>query len=328
MDTETVYEVARWTEVFETAESRKYKRLPWISERVDFDSTGWQQGLDDFGPDEWLRVYGAWMVIVRTAATAKVRGRLCGDKGEPWSPARIARPAGVDPGLIAQAMQWAIKIGWLLPVDPAAIEPPEESSGNLPERRENIIATERNGTVRNVTARNGTPRSPAAEPSRPILNSEKQPQTGRSWAAVIAARPELKQLQSEPVRPAAAAWISGSIWDRQVERQLKATFARGDKLLWSVLWYQGQLTAPKPLLNGGNAAEAALVLASAYACQRIAEGKVKTSRWALWSRWLKDRDASQVTDTDVQNASAAILRLISKRTEKESADVQDFEGRS
>ncbi|MBL8810026.1 MAG: hypothetical protein JNM43_07620, partial [Planctomycetaceae bacterium] len=202
-----VYCVARWGEVFETAESRKFKRLPWISERTDFNSTGWQQGLDHFGPVKWLQVYGAWMVIVRVAAAAKVRGRLSGDKGEPYSAARIARPAGVDPEIVSECMAWAVSVGWLVPAEDS---PPGDSPGNLPAVSVDHMTTERNGTERNgtTTERNGT--VPGAEPSRADVlkntNAAAAAQPDRA-AEPKQQRPRSAERASSESRPGRVAFL-------------------------------------------------------------------------------------------------------------------------
>lgn len=303
-----VYQIARWSEVFETAESRKLKRMTWVAERTDFDSTGWQAGLDEFGPVQWPAIYGAWMVIVRLAANARTRGRLSGDKGEPWTATRIARPSGIAPEIVQQTLDWAIKIGWLVPVSIT----PGESAGNLPEHQEKNTPTGPDRTVQNITGPDRT-RHADTEPSRPDCENESN--RIRTFTELLRSIPELQKLADERIKPAGKR-ITGSVFDVQVERDLRASFDASADRRWAIVWYQQQLTAPKPVLTAASAAEAAIVLASVYAASRIrTEGGKVRSRWAIWSRWLRDRDASQVTDEDVRKAAGVVEELLQKRKE-------------
>ena len=310
-----VYEIARWSEVFETSESRKLKSLPWISERTDFTSTGWQQGLDDFGPAEWPLIYGAWMVIVRTAATAKNRGRLCGDKAEPWSAARIARPAGVCPELIARAIAWAVKVGWLVPVEFASGESPD----NLPTGREKHTPTRQDGTEQDKTERNGT--GPAAEPSRAdevsqtkgerqgVSPPSNSPADRSSRSASVKLHqfaklsPLLQELEKRPVN-GSGVLKHGSIFGRDRLRPDHITTA--EPAFW-LNWYQDQLSSDSPELRCGNQAEAAFVLAAVFAVRRIPEHKLtKAPRVAVWIRWMKERECGSILPGDFDKAAAIV----------------------
>lgn len=326
-----VYCVARWCEVFETSESRKFKRLPWIAERTDFNSTGWQQGLDHFGAEKWLQIYGAWMVIVRVAAAAKVRGRLSGDKGEPYSAARIARPAGVDPAVVSECIQWAAEVGWLVPVS----ESPGESPDNLPAAAETFTTTERYGTERNgtITERNGT--EPAAEPSRaddveqqntgakntsctpksrsipPSSSVEKRTSSegnrpGRvSFATAIERSELLQQLEQRPVTSNTPQWL-GSVFGRDRLRPDMVTTGNA----WPFLaWYVRQLNASSPAMTGGNQAEAALAVALMFAVRRLPDSAVKSSRLAIWISAINQRDAAAVTENDLKRAAEAVAEF-------------------
>ncbi len=312
--TSTVYRVADWSEVFETAESRKYKHLTWISERTDFNSTGWQQGLDTFGPAKWLQIYGAWMCIVRVAATAKSRGVLCGANGEPYSAARIARPGGVDPDIVAECIEWAITVRWLLPADAPGESPdtPGESPGDLPEVREKVQATERNGTTPNETRRNGTARKKTSEPSRADDEKNQGVTSGTTgnatpsrvtFRALIERCESLQQLEKHPVTPspAGANWF-GSVFGP--DRLRKDMIAHAEPKEWFT-WYEKQLGSPSPVLNAANVAEAAIALALVYAARRIPEQSVKSSRLAIWITSVTMRDAANATETDLKRAVQA-----------------------
>lgn len=312
----TVYAIARWSEVFETADSRKYKSLPWISERTDFDSTGWQQGLDAFGPVEWPRVYGNWMILVRTAARAKVRGQLSGDKGEAWTVTRIARPSGVDADGMKVAFDFAVKIGWLIPVDTS----PGESPDNLRTRPEIPATTERNGTERNETLRNGTERD-STGPGRAgsfenseaqetqIKNLKPQPETtnDRPESMPLAVRsrslPLLKELGNLPLAGSGIEW-HGSVF---ADDRLKAHHITEAPAAFFVKWYLDQLTATRPVFKNGNRGQLCFVLAAVYAVRRCTDASLRgTKRIARWCHWVRTGETNQITNSDFARAAKEI----------------------
>jgi hypothetical protein len=314
----TVYAIARWSEVFETADSRKYKSLPWISERTDFDSTGWQQGLDAFGPVEWPRVYGNWMILLRTAARAKVRGQLSGEKGEAWTITRIARPSGVDSDGMKVAFDFAVKIGWLIPVDHST----GESSDNLRTRPEISATTERNGTEQNETLRNGTERDSAeSQPCRAgsFENSEAQETqitnhksqisnaADRPESVSLAARsrslPLLKDLGNLPLEGTGIPW-HGSVFR---DDRLKAHHITEAPAAFFIKWYLDQLTATRPIFKNGNRGQLCFVLAALYAVRRCTAASLSgTTRIARWCHWVRTFETNQITNADFARAAKEI----------------------
>ena len=73
--TGTVYRIAKWTETFERAESRKLKQLTWIAMPVGFSSTGYQAMLEDFDAERAPAIYGAWCALVPMPPPAMSGGR-------------------------------------------------------------------------------------------------------------------------------------------------------------------------------------------------------------------------------------------------------------
>lgn len=310
----TSYAVAKWDETFERAESRKLKSLSWISERTDFNSTGWQQGLDEFGPAAWLQIYGAWMVIVRTAATGKKRGHLCGDKGEPWSAVRIARPSGVCPKLIEQTMEWAVKVGWLVPKETLSGDSPDasgDSPDDPPDGRGNSRTTEHDTTGQKTTEQNGTV-DDTSDPNRSESSLSKgthKDQASDRPASVrlsefVKRSPWLRDLEKRTVNGSSTRW-HGSIWS--ADRLRKDNVSTAPASFWFD-WYEGQLSADNPALRCGNQAEAAFILAAVYAVRRIPDEKIKKSRLAVWVSLIKDRECSAITESDFKRAAAEVVR--------------------
>ena len=46
-----VYRIAKWSETYETSESRRYKHLTWGSMPVSLESNGYLARVDEFGDD-------------------------------------------------------------------------------------------------------------------------------------------------------------------------------------------------------------------------------------------------------------------------------------
>jgi hypothetical protein len=158
-----VYEIAKWKNTFETAESRKYKSLNWVSVPIGFSSSGYQQLLDDFG-SEAPAVYGAWVALATFAATCSTRGVLANSRGRALPISHIARVTGFDSAIFEKLIAWASsdEIGWLVSVELEEVlqkreefeetDAPGESSGDIPDGREKNHATEHNRTVHNPAA--------------------------------------------------------------------------------------------------------------------------------------------------------------------------------
>ena len=326
-----IYQINRWSEVFETAQSRRYDTLTWVSERVTFLGSGWQRGLDDWG-DKWLAVYGAWMVIVRIAAANKkeVRGVLCGEKGEPFSASRIARIPGVSAQAIQECLSWAVKVGWLIPyVKPGSETTSDESSdqsvlnqfSNISEMSDKHT-TGRDLTGRDVTKPNGTGRDGTREtpPARSGPSSgDSKTQLSQEITRLIDSTPALQQLQSHRIAPDASqpAEMTTSVF-----MPLKAhDVTTKPPLWWAAVWYKRQLAAPDPVLRGSNAAEAAIVVALAMSLAKLPDANVKKSRTSMFIAMLTKGVSGLATRASpyLQPAIAAVQEQLAKSSAKADA---------
>jgi hypothetical protein len=111
--TARVLRIRGWTRVYETSDSRKHKRLTWISCPVGFSSHGYQALIDDHDPHTAAALYGCWLALCKMAAEANQRGTLCSTNGEPWRLNRYARISGLPRDLFAKLIEWALNVGWL-----------------------------------------------------------------------------------------------------------------------------------------------------------------------------------------------------------------------
>jgi hypothetical protein len=108
----TVYRVKCWTEVYETADSRKHKALQWVSIPIGFDSDGFVRLVEEFG-EEAPAMYGAWIALVLVAARCPIRGVLSTSGGDAISEARLAFISRFPSSVFGKLIEWAARIGWL-----------------------------------------------------------------------------------------------------------------------------------------------------------------------------------------------------------------------
>jgi hypothetical protein len=111
----TVYRIAKWDEVFETAESRRHKSLTWVSMPVGFASHGYQSLIDEFG-DDAPAIYGSWCALVSLASTMPRRGIIASSRGIPLSLRQIARLTFFPQNNFERLFEWASRpeIGWII----------------------------------------------------------------------------------------------------------------------------------------------------------------------------------------------------------------------
>jgi len=133
----TVFRVKCWSEVYETADSRKHKALQWVSVPIGFDSDGFVRLVEEFG-DEAPALYGAWIALVLVAARCPIRGVLSTSNGDPISEARLAFVSRFPSTVFGKLIEWAHRIGWLevLPSDDVrlAIQKRDKTAQSITDR--------------------------------------------------------------------------------------------------------------------------------------------------------------------------------------------------
>ncbi len=126
----TVLRVVKWDKVFETWESRNHRQLRWISLPTGNHSSGYIHLIDTFG-DRAAAIYGAWIALVKIAATAPIRGVLANGKGMPYTSGHLSRLSYFPSQLFDELIAWATspEVRWLEPVEVADLirDGPEES---------------------------------------------------------------------------------------------------------------------------------------------------------------------------------------------------------
>lgn len=177
-----VYRIAKWSETFETADSRRHKSLAWVSLPLG-SSNGYNDLVETFG-DEAPAVYGAWCALLRVAAQAPARGTLANSKGVGYSISRIAAETRFPATVFEKLFAWASSesVGWLEFGQQPATDQSPTSQEPADER-----ATEPNRTEQDPTQPNTTDRTNGAAVGRPV---------GR----------ELAELPADPILLGAHRW--------------------------------------------------------------------------------------------------------------------------
>ncbi len=109
-----IYRIAKWSETFETADSRRHKSLHWVSVPNDCHSNGYAQMIEHFG-DEAPAIFGAWIALVKIASTCPIRGILSTSSGAALTVARFSFISHFPSSVFEKLIEWASAqtIGWL-----------------------------------------------------------------------------------------------------------------------------------------------------------------------------------------------------------------------
>lgn len=307
-----VLAVSRWSEVFETAESRRHRSLLWISVPVSFNSTGLQRLLDEFDGIKAAALYGCWNALLKVAATAPTRGVLAGQKGEAYTPGRLARLSGFPQEIFEELIPWCLQVGWLV-IAQVTTGLPDLTGPNLtqPDRTGPDASPCR--AVPEDSVLNRRKRSAEERQELEFDSTEnRKPKTENGEATVngpasvklgdLARLPLLARLDAVPVT-ASGSQIFGSVFSP--DRIKPEDIERAETAFW-LSWYRDQLGSRSPVLRCGTAAEACFVLASVLAVKRVKGVK----QVALLVRWIKSLECGSITETDWKKAAERIERAL------------------
>lgn len=99
-----LYAITNWAETYESAESKRYKRLPWM--KLSADSEDDLLDLQDAFGDEAPAAFGCWTSIRLVATQSSTRGLLGDTHGKAYSPQRIATKAKMPLALTERVLGW------------------------------------------------------------------------------------------------------------------------------------------------------------------------------------------------------------------------------
>jgi len=110
-----------WDNTFETAETRKRKRLGWVMVPTDFNSAGYVE-LMSLG-SRGVTAFGVFIAICqwsagtsgRSAGTSGERGRLSRSDGRPISLSTLAKTMRIDEAIVVDAVDvlTSESVGWI-----------------------------------------------------------------------------------------------------------------------------------------------------------------------------------------------------------------------
>ncbi len=150
-----VYRVREFVKCFESSESRKLKRLPWIALPTRQEGDGYTELMS--GHENGCAHFGAWTAVLQLAAKCEPRGTLMRDLGGrrlAHDLASISRITRVPVEVLREAMPRLLEIGWMeeIAVDEVALNLPE-SPGTLADdgKKPGHTGEERRGTAQQST---------------------------------------------------------------------------------------------------------------------------------------------------------------------------------
>lgn len=310
MDDGSVLRVARWSEVFETAESRRHRQLVWIAQPVKLNSSGYLALVTRFKGLQRAAVYGAWCALLKAAAIAPRRGVLASSEGVPYTPEILELITHMPVEAFELLIPWAENVGWLERVSKA------EAVGVTDSSQSPVVAQAKTGlpdiTGPDLTRPNKTPdRSGAGVRSGPGSGEKVNADFLPDWLELN----EWRGIPIEVTREECSEWQQ-DVFERANGDALARCFRMGDWLKAPHLaaeWHAVQCVPgefSKPAV-GTTLAHQALVLAAVLHVAKIPEATVTKSRSGMLMGILKGRDNPARWD-HVRNRLVEVAGLLSR----------------
>jgi len=144
-------------------------------------------------------------------------------------------------------------------------------------------------------------------------------------ADMILDNPELQELTGFEIEPDRTDQAE---MQTSVFAPLKASDVLSKPALWwAAVWYKRQLASPDPVLRGGNAAEATIVVALAMSLAKVPDAQVKATRTSMFislltkgSAGLPSR-AAPFLETAIQQVKAKLACRPDAETARKLAKV-------
>lgn len=106
-----LYRITNWDSLYETAETRKLKRLAWVPLPNKHDGVGYNRFLLAAGA-RIAEAYAGWCAIIALASRLPDRGVLADETG-PLSIEDISISTRLPEACIKAALEIAVKVGWI-----------------------------------------------------------------------------------------------------------------------------------------------------------------------------------------------------------------------
>ena len=112
-----IIEINKWSEVFESANSRKRQRLGFYYMPSGCDSAGYLALVSEFEPAEAWQAYGIFVAMCQQAATMKkdVRGKFINNNNQPMTTRQIAMLIRCDHDILIRSLEILMdtRIAWI-----------------------------------------------------------------------------------------------------------------------------------------------------------------------------------------------------------------------
>ncbi|HMP79300.1 MAG TPA: hypothetical protein PKD54_07605, partial [Pirellulaceae bacterium] len=178
-----VYRIAKWSEIFETADSRRHKALHWISVPIGFESNGFAKMIEDFG-DDAPALYGAWIALAKIAATCPIRGILSTSRGDGLTVGRLSFLSHFPRSCFEKLIDWASQesVCWL---EKMAVEEVEQ-----------LLIEQQSSSNQSP---NELPDQTRQDQTKPNLTQPDNPPTPQGESSVVGRRLDLSAVDQEAV---------------------------------------------------------------------------------------------------------------------------------
>lgn len=158
---EKAYYIVDWDEHFETADTKRMKKMSYVKQSINFSHDA-VRDLLRADPVRGAAVYGAWRLMISLASQCRPRGVFFKDTGQPHTVDSIADRLCLTPELVDSAISWLMTIGWVStdesqkfsvkPTEKSCLtvtEPNRKGNGNgKPNRKGPDRASPRDGSAR------------------------------------------------------------------------------------------------------------------------------------------------------------------------------------
>ncbi|TXH41276.1 MAG: hypothetical protein E6Q97_37905 [Desulfurellales bacterium] len=148
------YRIRNWDQHYESAETRKLKRLSWVRVSTKLSGDGYRMLVKGHrnGPAH----FAAWVSMLQVAATAKKRGDLVQDNGMPHTAATLSFKTDLPEEWFAEALPRLAspEIGWIEGLEESGDLPeiPGDSPGGIPPHKNKNLKENLKGNIHTTEA--------------------------------------------------------------------------------------------------------------------------------------------------------------------------------
>lgn len=104
------YRINNWDFFFETAETKKLKKMSWVPVPNKHDGLGYRTLVS---AQNGFQTYAAWIVLLQVASKCPIRGLLTDSTGRSLSAADLELKTGIPKHVFEKAMTPLCEVGWL-----------------------------------------------------------------------------------------------------------------------------------------------------------------------------------------------------------------------